>query len=563
MAKQKNSSKKLKKIKKKQEETATDVLEESVHILKKNALRLLPVYYLGAFPFAIYLLYFINDMSLGKPLHHETVNAALLLTLLFAWKNFMQSIFCLRTMNILNFKEDEPLKFKKLLRIFIFQNIVQPLGLFVQIISAILAFPIAYTTAFFNSFAVLTSVNNDELQSSFKNALKLSFIKQKQNHCILFILFFFYLMVMLNIGISILILPRILKTFFGIENIFTISNDIFLIIKTIFNTTYWSIVLVCAWLFVDPIVKAAYTVRTFYGESASRGYDILAKLSRLLNKPAGLCLPFVIALFLFVPLKGKGSEKNKKESKAMTAKLEKAIDDTLKEREYKWRLPPPEKEDIEKKRQSNFIAEVLKSLVEKIKDIAEWIADVMNRFLPENKNSAQSSSGFFGAIANNLLIILLLLCLLIGAGICFTVLLYMRRRRLIKNKIALQEKPALPPDLNDEALTADELEENAWLKLADELANEGKLRLALRAVFFAALSLLANKKLLTIAKFKTNREYLTELKRRSHSNKLLIELFNGNLVIFEKIWYGDYDVSSEIFDEMKRNYETMARKSIP
>ena len=47
----------------------------------------------------------------------------------------------------------------------------------------------------------------------------------------------------------------------------------------IFNTTFLAVTVAVAWLALDPLLKAVYTLRCFHGEARTDGADLLAELS--------------------------------------------------------------------------------------------------------------------------------------------------------------------------------------------------------------------------------------------------------------------------------------------
>ena len=69
---------------------------------------------------------------------------------------------------------------------------------------------------------------------------------------------------------------------------------------------------------------------------------------------------------------------------------------------------------------------------------------------------------------------------------------------------------ALPPDLAAEDLLATQLPEDEWLSLARGLLASGERRLALRAFYLSLLAGLGERKLLVIARHKSNRDYLQD-----------------------------------------------------
>ena len=111
--------------------------------------------------------------------------------------------------------------------------------------------------------------------------------------------------------------------------------------------------------------------------------------------------------------------------------------------------------------------------------------------------------------------------------------------------------------LRDENVGAEQLPEDGWTKLARELLERGELRLALRALYFASLAHLAARNLISIARFKSNRDYERELRRRGHSSPDLLSVFGDNLGSFERSWYGLHEVNRELVDQFAANVERM------
>jgi hypothetical protein len=101
-------------------------------------------------------------------------------------------------------------------------------------------------------------------------------------------------------------------------------------------------------------------------------------------------------------------------------------------------------------------------------------------------------------------------------GLAYAVYRIFRNRNSRVEAVA-SEPLQLAPDLSDETLGADLLPEDGWTKLGRELLARGELRLALRAFYLASLAHLAQRNLISLAKFKSNRDYLLELQRRAHS----------------------------------------------
>jgi hypothetical protein len=113
------------------------------------------------------------------------------------------------------------------------------------------------------------------------------------------------------------------------------------------------------------------------------------------------------------------------------------------------------------------------------------------------------------------------------------------------------------PDLADENVGAEQLPEDGWVKLARELLERGELRLAVRAFYLATLAHLAERSLITLAKFKSNRDYERELSRRGHALAELPDLFGQNVSVFELVWYGIHEITRDTVADFARNVERM------
>jgi hypothetical protein len=109
------------------------------------------------------------------------------------------------------------------------------------------------------------------------------------------------------------------------------------------------------------------------------------------------------------------------------------------------------------------------------------------------------------------------------------------------------------PDLTREDVTADQLPEDEWLALATKLAGEGELRLAIRALFLSSLATLAGKQWITLAIFKSNRDYERELRRRAGSIPQALSAFGVLTSIYNRIWYGLHEPSPDLVAQCQEN----------
>jgi len=61
--------------------------------------------------------------------------------------------------------------------------------------------------------------------------------------------------------------------------------------------------------------------------------------------------------------------------------------------------------------------------------------------------------------------------------------------------------------------------------------------------------------LISLAKFKSNRDYERELQRRGHSFAGLLAVFGENVSVFDRIWYGMHEVTSDLVHQFAAKVE--------
>ena len=133
-----------------------------------------------------------------------------------------------------------------------------------------------------------------------------------------------------------------------------------------------------------------------------------------------------------------------------------------------------------------------------------------------------------------------------------------RRKKAAK---AQPVKPAAAVDLADESITADQMPESSWLKLAEDLLAQGDCRLALRALYLAGLNYLSDRELISIRRWKSGRDYRCELERRARSRNdaNLTPAFARNVFLFERGWYGREIVERAAVEAFAQGWEEIRR----
>jgi hypothetical protein len=149
------------------------------------------------------------------------------------------------------------------------------------------------------------------------------------------------------------------------------------------------------------------------------------------------------------------------------------------------------------------------------------------------------------------------LLVVLGCALLFLTIRTLMIRKM-RQAVLIPESGAPLPDLNDEGITADELPQDRWMILAEEMIQKGALREALRAMYLGTLSGLGERGLITLARYKSNRDYREELKRRAHDRDELRTLFADNVDLFDRAWYGRFRLTKEDLRGFHRNHERIS-----
>lgn len=172
--------------------------------------------------------------------------------------------------------------------------------------------------------------------------------------------------------------------------------------------------------------------------------------------------------------------------------------------------------------------------------IAAWLA----QFFPEPDLSDSTSSGY----RSFYLFLQILLYALVFGVVGF--LIYKFAPSLLKRFGTRQAKEKQDRVILGERIAADETAENLFAA-AERLAREGKPREAIRQGYIALLCDLSDRKIIGLAKNKTNRDYLRDVQRRES----LYENVSDLTANFERHWYGFAPTDARDWEEFRNVYE--------
>jgi hypothetical protein len=542
----------MKRARRQQGKSALDLIEEAVQLLRTAPAGTLAVYYLGVAPFVLGLLFFWADMGRSPFARQHLADASLGMALLFFWMKFWQSVFALQLRAQIAARPAPIVQFRRGARILLAQMILQPAGLLMIPLSLVPVFPFAWVYAFFQNATVMAD-GQTRVPALLGKCRRQAALWPMQNSIALSVLLAFAFCVFLNWAMMGLVLPQLCKMLFGIQSVFTKSP------WSMMNSTFFAVMFGLTYLCVDPILKAFYVLRCFYGESLQSGEDLKSELARYaapVRNVAALLL--LSAIFLFAPARAAditAPANPPNAAQLAPSDLDRAINQTIHERKFTWRMPRENIDDSDANEGviGKFFDKIGVMLRSWARSTLEWLNKWLNKLFPgRNPASSNSDSNLDWGSA-----VRLLLWFLVAATVfALCILVYRVWQNRQKPRLAVTAEMVLPViDIADENVGADQLPEDRWTQLARELLGRGELRLAMRAFYLASLAHLASRNLISIARFKSNREYERELRRRGHSLPELLSTFSSNLSVFEGIWYGTHEVSSDLVSQFAAKVE--------
>jgi len=107
-----------------------------------------------------------------------------------------------------------------------------------------------------------------------------------------------------------------------------------------------------------------------------------------------------------------------------------------------------------------------------------------------------------------------------------------------------------------EQVSADETAEDLFSD-AERLAREGQIRAAIRRAYIAALCDLGDRRVVNLAKYKTNRDYVRELRPHAAAYGMFVDLTG----MFEQNWYGSRTSDASDWETFRSLYREILDKA--
>jgi hypothetical protein len=178
------------------------------------------------------------------------------------------------------------------------------------------------------------------------------------------------------------------------------------------------------------------------------------------------------------------------------------------------------------------------------REILEWL----RKMFPKVDIKPPESSGV-GSLSYFLQILLYVL-LAVGIGYLVFRLLPLFADRFGKRT----KRPKIDRVILGERIGDDQSSHDLFAE-AERLARDGELRLAIRKGYIALLCELNDRKIIGLARHKTNRDYLRDLRPRRE----LFEQVRGLTASFERHWYGSEASAEQDWAEFRQLYNAAVR----
>lgn len=537
-----------------QQQDVIDLLEDSVHLLKMSDVRSWLIYLIGVVPFlAIFVMFWGEMANSGLAYRYLPIGAGIV-ALSYLWMKCWQSYWIITLRNTLVQNEFQ-LTLRDRLKIARRQIIFQPWSLIIVPVSLALIIPYPWLFAFFQNLSTCEALGDSENNTVTEKAMRYAGVQKMQLGLFAALwLKMLILFVFVNWLTLLAAVPFLLFSLLGVESEFVRSPYALLS-----NSTFYVTGLALTYLTLDPLVKAFFFLRCYYAESRTTGMDVLVMLKRF-AQPATHALALVLLICALIP--GTAFAQSDEAGVLPVDDFRETMKEVSAQKKYIWRHPT---ELIIQSEEPpgwavairEYTAEFFNALEQYWDDFWKWVRDFFKDKEPEQKGSEDIVEG----LSSIMKVVLIGLVVILAAVVVIIFIRSFKNRRTMIDAVSVAPQADDSPDLNREDVTADELPTDRWLAYARELAAKGDYRLAIRAVFLAQIAFLADQRLIAIARYKSNRDYMHELNRRAHAYPRSLEAFRHSSRVFESIWYGDYTSGPEQFKELEHQFHQLEQQT--
>jgi hypothetical protein len=490
-----------------------DLLEEALQILRSGGSGVLLVYWTGALPFGMALLWLLRDAGFrwgGELMLRDSLICAAAFVWMSYWKSAASGM-------IFSLLAPDTRTADGWLRRAAVQTIFQTMKLFVMplAVASIVGWPAG--SLFFRTLALETV--------SVKQAFSAAVTGYQKNAVAFLTVAAFAVIIFLNILAALAILPSLWRMLTGYE------TDWSRLATTGAVFSLFSVAMVMTWLVIDPWLQTYSMLRVFYQNARSDGRDLLREISRL--------AAVVLICCLFAP----GVKADQQQD------LNHAIEHASQDVHYGWIHPAPAPSVSGLAKQvHDGLAWAGEQMKKAYRSFVHWLRDLFGKqetVTDEAKKGKPQSQGLRWTLG--------LLAVLICSAI---IALFLRSGRAKVVRASADAAVAPTADVFDEQLLASDVKQDEWLRLALEYLAKNETRLAARAFYLANLSYLGERSLLSLALWKSNRMYERELARQPRAGEMAGAFAAVNR-LYERAWFGMRELGAEQMEMLKGSAERL------
>lgn len=494
-----------------------DFVERAIFLLRTRPAGAWAIQAAGAIPLLLSVLYFAFDTLSDPADKSRAALEALICAACFLWFNVCRARFAQLLSSALSGNSQDGWRQALDPR----SMALQSCRLFAMPLALLAVIPFAWAVSFFRTGVVFAG------RGTFRHASRLAGTWPRQTWLALGSLVLLSLVVFVNLFLILAILPSLVKIFSGLENDYTRLN--FTLNSTVFMTA-----LGLTWLLLDPLYQAVFCVRAFLAESRETGLDLMYSLRHL-----------ALLAALAIALAPHAKAQQPQPPRLSATELDASVEKVLEQREYAWRLPRHHDDS-----KPGFLENIFAPIRRGFRALVRWIGELLDRLFRSDPSTSPGKPSPFPAVRWTFIALLAVLAVVVSFAIV----------RLTRNRDRARDNGHVqiprPIHLDDDRVSAADLPEEQWIALARECLAAGDYRRALRAFYLANLSWLGRRDLLTIAPFKSNRDYRRELRRRAPSEPLQ-QAFSDNILAFERTWYGIHAADAEQVNEFEQTFQRM------
>ena len=215
--------------------------------------------------------------------------------------------------------------------------------------------PLASVFAFYQNAAVLADAAPG-FRSLVSQSARQAGYRTRQNWTLFSILSLFSLFVFLNLVVTLYFLPHLVKMLLGMESTFSRSG------ANLLNSTLIATAAGLTWAALDPLVKAVYVLRCFYGESVTTGVDLKAAIANLRRAATLVC--FLAVIHTALPA----------QTPIPPPDLDHSIEQVIHRPTYAWRMP---RNAAAKDAPHGFLDEAADAMTRELRRVAHWVGNVV------------------------------------------------------------------------------------------------------------------------------------------------------------------------------------------